>query len=495
MRKMLILFISVLFVLTGCNNNNNNNNTEPKPELQPEPCIHIDIDVNGECDNCNESITIPYDVKKDVSAARNALKKLSNMNIKYNDQCVNLSSVSVKGNMFESPIPSTMSISKVNDTMFLVTPDWEQYRITKNDIVQVVTKENNNWVYSEEMLPNINSSINFDLSQIIIEYNNEKSCFMLNHEQINNMFFTTKDKMNEFVQAMPEMKDLGIETLINNLLVDCYFSLDDTGNICNVIFVGYTNINDCYSDIFQIKVDINKENYNLKFTFNYLITMEANVNVDIFESEKSWDGQVVVVFPQIANMTPMNCIFSCRSTMNNVDSICIPDEVQECINNGFVIDKTPFLMQEKYFGTFDCEKNCHKVGVYDSEYNKYAIFEKYIIDDKNAFMYIGYSELLDNDICLCEIDIDKHTLVLKEHSLKEIVGDKAYFKYKGLFTCNVDCKNIAVWDEEYQCYIVFRQDYFEEHKYKFSSYEKDVICCIAQVDLTTYTLTITNHVE
>jgi hypothetical protein len=263
MRKILILFILVLFVLTGCNNNNN---TEPKPELQPElqpePCIHIDIDVNGECDNCNESITIPYDVKKDVNVARNALKNLSNMNINYNNQCVNLSSISVKGNMFENPIPSTLSISKVNDTMFLVTPDWEQYRITKNDIVQVVTKENNNWVYSEEMLQNIDSNINFDLSQIIIEYNNEKSCFMFNHEQINNMFFTTKDKMNEFVQSMPEMKDLGIETLINNLLVNCYFSLDDTGNICNVIFVGYTNINDCYSDVFQIRLDVNKENYN-----------------------------------------------------------------------------------------------------------------------------------------------------------------------------------------------------------------------------------------
>jgi hypothetical protein len=164
-------------------------------------------------------------------------------------------------------------------------------------------------------------------------------------------------------------------------------------------------------------------------------------------------------------------------------------------------------LEEKYADEIVVDNSdnlCYQIAIYDEEYDVYAVFFYSGYSSSNdvlecVYYYYCPMRTLDEDLCLCEYDGEKYIIV--SHSESEILECALSDKYAGAFEAgDLTCDSIYCYDEEYDVYVVFEADWFNEGYYEYDFFEKELEDlwgdeCKVVVDLENKTITLDSHSE
>jgi hypothetical protein len=134
-----------------------------------------------------------------------------------------------------------------------------------------------------------------------------------------------------------------------------------------------------------------------------------------------------------------------KKTINIPDSIV--DKIEEFRKN---VNKD-ITLKNKYSKSFNINNICKNIVVFDEDFQVYVLLQY----DSNVgkHRYQGYSNEYDTTTC-CVGRITLNTLQIVTHYEGEEQKSNIANKYKEIYTCNRAYSAIAVWDEEYQVYVI-----------------------------------------
>jgi hypothetical protein len=200
--------------------------------------------------------------------------------------------------------------------------------------------------------------------------------------------------------------------------------------------------------LMQFNVEVaNKANDKAELTISTIVSaglMGVNERLDVFANVDYKSD--TIIFPTEVSM-------EFKRLRDEYNAANTPDNLEE-------------LMLAKYSGIFTAtsDKNCEYVVINDLEYNVYVVFKRVsAVLNERTYTYYQALPIASGDEC--HAMLNGTTLTIQTHSNQELIIEELSKVYGNIgFTCNEGCAVIAVYNEENDAYVLFR-DVWSNGKY------------------------------
>jgi hypothetical protein len=143
-------------------------------------------------------------------------------------------------------------------------------------------------------------------------------------------------------------------------------------------------------------------------------------------------------------------------------------------------------IKNKYAEMFVSNDTCENICIFDEELQEYIYFYKL---SSGSYLYEGHFDEFDEYSCFATLYDMK--LVVNEHSSQELMQNQLKEKYENKFTFEKGCTQIAIYDEEFDVYVIFE---WLVNKYLYEgTVNNPGYACIGVADFETMTISIESH--
>lgn len=525
MSAMCLLLIACMSIsLVACNGDDKK---KPGPD-ETECTVHVDADTNGECDKCGEPVEIvepgtddpAIDVVTDVPNAVKLFNELmsGDVSVAIPDDykmAFALSNVVSNGDMFadmgeigETKITINGNMIHVSgkdgdttmNAYLVVTEDGGYYGVSTDGV-------NYEYVMEPGMVPTDDTDTTIpEVTVDDIYYDQGTGYFVVKSSYLDKVMEalqpetdtetdeTLTPDMDMGMGGMDSMLGIpGLEDTMANMQYEIKFKVSSDNRICELNVKGAVTQNDIRTEHLSIVYKTGELGTSLSVTINYYVNINLTIKYEIVSDVKGkFSVSMLMVPPVGAGMETEEGSISVDVDLTKDATIELSDAIKAELDKVAKAYENSAKVDEKYAGkTFvlaeDCD--CSTIVVFDSEYNMYVEFDNFF-----GLEYVG--AVIDYDAeSACLGTINGNVVTVTTHCDSEMAEITAATKYAGEFTCESGCKTIAIFDEALGKYVMFEQDFFDEEVYEFYAVMDEPwgAYCEGTVDLTTKTLTVTDH--
>ena len=522
MSAMCLLLIACMSIsLVACNGDK----TEKPGDGSTECTVHVDVDTNGECDNCGEPVEIvepgtdepAVDVVTDVPNAVKLLNELmsGNVNVAIPEDykmAIALSNIVSNGDLFADMAGLGEAKITVNGNMVhLFTMDGEipvnaYLVITEDGGYYGVSTDGVNYEYVMEpgMVPTDDTDTTIpEVTVDDIYYDQGTGYFVVKEAYMDKLMEALmpadetesddveSDMMGGGLDSMIGIP--GLEDTIANMQYEIKFKVSSDNRICEFNVKGAVTQNDIRTEHLSVVYKTGELGTSLSMTINYYVNINFTVKYEIVSDVKgTFSVSMIMVPPVGAGMETEEGSFSVDVDLTKDVVIEIPDAIQAELDKAANAYKNVGAIDAKYANaefTLSEDCDCSTIVIFDSEYNMYVTFDNFW-----GLEYMGAALSYDAET-ECLGTVNGTVITVTAHCNYEMAEITAASKYAGEFTCNTGCETVVVYDEALGKYVMFEQDFFDEDVYEFYAVMDEPwgAYCEGMVDLTTKTLTVTDH--
>ena len=301
-----------------------------------------------------------------------------------------------------------------------------------------------------------------------------------------------------------------IDRLCEIMKTQSEIKLNSKGKISSMNIYMYTEDNGLKTDICTINYtyEAAKQYIKISLNLNYIVDIEYNNTAtstfQVFQQTFKFHTEK----PGDRTFKGIDVTLSSKYSKDESAVIVFADDIMDRIDE---VEKSLFytkVITEKYNSVYNivgASWECPNVYVYDERYEVYILLSqnKSTSGKQVAFNSIEFDCDL-SDCCLGTIDLQKKRVSIIQHSDEELIVEKLSIKYSNMYTASkTECLNVAVYDTEYNKYVLFKRVSNGEggYHYKYNGVVDmfdETTTCLVEVSATDYKFTSflqhnTNH--
>jgi hypothetical protein len=507
-----------MFTLVACNND------DKTPDETPDTTCteHVDADTNGKCDKCGADVAVQpeekpddkpvepqVDVTKDVPNAVKLLNSLMNSKVETTPDVedtvkilLTLSNASITGNLVDTEGATfpVKSVAVDGDLIKVVAEvdgaEVEAYVVATENGMYCVTTDGETYDYSFESFDTVefeNETVLPELTEDDIVYDEVTGYFVIKDTYITKVMavLMPEGEDGETDVSLDEMIGMpGLDDTLDAMKYEIKFKISEDNVISELNIKGVVTQNEIRNEILAVVVKNGNDGFSFTATINYLVNISMNVKYEVFDDNTGkFSASLSMIPPMGMGMESQNFNFSIDVALSE-STIVVSDELKTHLDKAAALfDKLPEI-QTKYNGIYNgVDVECEKIAVYDDEYQVYIV----LAYDWDGYVYDSIVINIDDETCIGTLS--DGVIAVTEHSVYEQAAAEAAAKYDGVFTSEVVCDTIAVWDELIGQYAVFEMDFFNDGEYEFVGIMDEPwgLYCVGTVDVTNKVLTVIEH--
>ena len=505
-----ILVIAMIVVIFVVNKNKQENNNNDDTVTCTE---HVDENKDGLCDLCRARMPIgsnqpSQDVTDNVNNAAELFNDALNI-VTSNEKRADLSNITFTGLLAEELElynPSNTQIDVKDNVVHLRNEidgqSIDKYIVFNNEGLYTVVYDGTTYTYELNpsiIVPGVTVK---SISPDDITYMSSGEYFKVSSEYINEFM---KAYMNSFMMSIGTLENElgmnGMSLVFKDAVYSAQFKVSPDSEIQDLYIKGIVTKNDTETEVVVINATTVNKTTTIDITLNMELVCKMSFVLDSkdgSDTEFSINANMSLIFPEVTGIDALDLKMTADLVIPTRQFV-ISSELQKVMDDAYKSLKYQGVVAQKYAGNFLIDDDtCDLYAVYDEEYKVYVYF---VYDwnnesDNDYYIYHSFSEEKDIYACLVNIDMNTKKFVIKEHSQMESIEGQIFAKYSGDFFADYECRNIIVYDEEFNVYVLFARDIFNHLKFNVFgiSDENDTEnYCTATVDMASKHINITSH--